>query len=116
MGIFFLWIILSFVLALIGNNRTIGFFATLLISFFLSPLIGFVVLLFSKNIQDEEYKANVLKQLESSKEKSVPVVAKSVQEKNSDNLTQLEKLFDLKEKGIITVEEFEQQKAKLLNM
>jgi hypothetical protein len=116
MVIFFGWIIFSFILGFIGSSRTAGFWGTFLVSLILSPLVGFVILLFSKNIQDEEYKANVLKQLEISKEKSVPVVPKSVQEKNADNLKQLEKLFELKEKGIITVEEFDQQKAKLLNM
>ncbi|AFD06237.1 SHOCT domain-containing protein [Solitalea canadensis] len=32
-----------------------------------------------------------------------------------DNLSKIEKLFELKEKGVLTEEEFIQQKSKLLN-
>jgi multidrug resistance efflux pump len=38
----------------------------------------------------------------------------TVQTNQADNLTQLERLAELKSKGVITQEEFDQQKAKLL--
>jgi hypothetical protein len=41
------WIILSIVVGLIGNGRTIGFMGGFFVSIFFSPLIGLIVTLIS---------------------------------------------------------------------
>tara|TARA_R110000782_G_scaffold269225_1_gene366939 strand:- start:37997 stop:38329 length:333 start_codon:yes stop_codon:yes gene_type:complete len=46
--IFVVWIILCFVVAFAGKNKTIGYGGTFLISLLLSPLIGLIVALVSK--------------------------------------------------------------------
>ncbi|TAN17200.1 MAG: hypothetical protein EPN37_07035 [Chitinophagaceae bacterium] len=54
--IFILWIILSFVVAAIGNKRKIGFVWSLLASLFLSPIIGLIIVTFSdkRDFEEEE--------------------------------------------------------------
>ena len=52
MGIFFGWIIFSFVVGFIGSERKIGFWGAFFLSILLSPLIGLIIALVSKNKED----------------------------------------------------------------
>lgn len=60
MGMFFGWIIFSCVVGALGSRRNIGFWSSFLLSIFLSPLVGLIVVLFSKDKEDEIYKQRVL--------------------------------------------------------
>ena len=55
-----LWLIISAVLASAGAERQIGGFVAFLISFFLSPIAGFIAVLFSKDVNEERYKREML--------------------------------------------------------
>lgn len=46
-GFVFLWIILSWVIGLLGRNKRFGFSGNFLIAFLFSPLVGAIVLLAS---------------------------------------------------------------------
>lgn len=52
------WIIISFVLAIYGGKRKIGFGVSLLVSLLLSPLIGFICVALSERIQNNKAKNN----------------------------------------------------------
>lgn len=112
MGIFAGWIVLSFFVGLLGSDRNIGFWGSLFISLLLSPVIGLLVTLFSKTDADtkREYLSIKLQkeQLEESKKKNNNTSTYSVSD-------ELEKLYNLKEKGVLTEEEYNNQKATLLN-
>ena len=91
--------ILSVVVALIGNNRKIGAAAAFFASVFLSPLIGLILVLASKRNDQEAYEQKMLE------------TASQGKVSTADELLKLKSLLD---SGVITPEEFEQQKAKLL--
>jgi hypothetical protein len=65
MEIFFTWIIASFVVGIIGGNRKIGFWTTFFISLILSPLIGLIFVLVSKD-SDEVQKNSITDEIEKS--------------------------------------------------
>ena len=56
----FFWLIISAVLASAGAKRQIGGFTTFIISLFLSPIAGFIAVLFSKDVSEETYKQEIL--------------------------------------------------------
>jgi len=85
MEIFFLWIPVSFAVAFLGIDRKIGYWGTFILSILLSPLVGIIIALTSK--RKREYLSHVQ--------------------------SELTKLKDMKEKGLLTEDEFKQQKAKL---
>lgn len=87
--IFFIWIVLSFFAAFAGEGKKVGYWGAFLWSILLSPLIGLIIGLIS--------------------------APKEEPKKETINVAdELKKLGALKEKGTITEEEFEKQKAKLL--
>lgn len=53
MGIFIVWFILCFLVAIAGNEKKIGYWGTFFLSLLLSPLIGLIIALVSgkKNTQ-----------------------------------------------------------------
>ncbi|MDI3319144.1 hypothetical protein [Pinibacter soli] len=54
MGTVIIWIALSFIIAFFGSNKKIGFLGSLLISLLLSPIVGFIVTLLSKDLQTDK--------------------------------------------------------------
>ena len=95
--IFLFWFNFAVVVALMGDSRKIGVWAAFFISIFLSPLIGFIVVLAS----DKKHPQRVIIQ-------SVPEVPTS----KADELTKMKGLLDA---GTISKDEFEVQKSKILN-
>ncbi len=56
----FFWIVLSFVAGFMGSNRKIGFFGAFLLSLILSPVIGIIFVLVSKDKRDELWQQKLL--------------------------------------------------------
>lgn len=108
MGIVITWIILSFVVGAIGSSRTIGFGGAFFASLFLSPVIGFILVLTSKDKEDID---NQKKQ-----EEVLSKIENNTQKVGASNITdELKKLKELLDEGVLTTEEFEMQKKKLLS-
>lgn len=90
-----LYIVVCALVATIGIGRQIGFFLSFVISLLTTPVIGLIVTALSSknkaevNVETSSNKGNI-----------------------SDELL---KLSELKDKGILTEEEFMKQKSKLLN-
>jgi hypothetical protein len=116
MFIFLCWLGLSFIAGYIGSDRKIGFWGGFLLSIFLSPLIGFIVVALSKVSQQEEYEEEILQtqiQQQKTLERISEQTAAGTQLSISDEIL---KLKDLQERGILTEDEFETQKRKLLGI
>lgn len=101
--IFVLWIVFSLVVGAIGSSRNIGFWGAFLLSLLLSPVIGLIIALVSKDKQAEEVQEKQLETLEAIRNDRGVSVA-----------DEIEKLIRLKENGTLNEEEFEEQKKKLL--
>ena len=106
------WIILSFVVAFIGSDRKIGYWGTFFLSLLLSPIIGAIFALASqRNIQVSNYRIPVY---ESVRDESISETSND--NNRTSNAEQLEKLAALKEKGILTEDEFIQEKKKIIGV
>jgi hypothetical protein len=57
------WLILSMVMGMIGDSKTIGFWSSFLLSLILSPVIGAFAILVSKDKQTDIFEKEVLKYL-----------------------------------------------------
>ena len=114
MFLFFTWILLSVVAGFIGSDRKIGFWMAFLLSIVLSPIIGIIVAAISKVEYEEEYEEAILEtqiQQQKTLEKISEQNALSTNYSISD---EIKKLKELQNEGILTEEEFEAQKKKLL--
>lgn len=114
MGIFFTWIILSFVVGFIGSVRKIGFGGAFFISLILSPLIGLIFTLISKTNADEKYRESVL-ETQKRQEESLKKLSKSEPIQKISIADEIEKLQSLKNKNIISEEEFVRLKNKIID-
>ena len=107
-GAVFMWIIFSVIVGFIGKSRKIGFAAAFFLSLLLSPLIGIIITLVSKNKEDEAYKEKVLEAQQKQTE--------TLQNLKSDRslAVELEKLQELKENGTLSEDEYQKAKQKML--
>ncbi|MFC4230582.1 SHOCT domain-containing protein [Parasediminibacterium paludis] len=102
----------AFIGLVFGTSRTIGFFGAFLLSLILSPLLGLIIsLFFPTNEEDARQKQILATQQATLKAMQQQQQPKQVAPSLSDELL---KLKDLVDKGVITQDEFETQKKKLL--
>ena len=114
MGIFFGWIIFSFVVGFVGSGRKIGFFGAFFLSLLLSPLIGLIIALVSKNEADEAYKTEVLT-VQQNQQETLKKLSETERIKTVSIADELAKLKIMREDGIITEDEFQNLKNKIIN-
>ncbi|PWK27213.1 putative oligomerization/nucleic acid binding protein [Arcicella aurantiaca] len=98
--IYLSWFVFTILVGILGTYRKIGGAGAFFLSLFLSPLIGVIFTLASEKLTDIAYKESMLKSVDEAKK--------------ANNLTDLEKLHELKEKGILTEEEYQEKKNKIL--
>jgi phosphate/sulfate permease len=114
MEIVLLWILLSFVVAGIGSNRKIGFLGGLLASIVFSPIIGFLFTILSDRLEDEKFK----KQVQSTQQKQNDALIKiaNLEKAKTESVSdEIIKLNELRINKVISEEEFQKLKSKLLN-
>lgn len=113
METFFIWILLSFAVGFVGKGRKIGYGGAFLCSLFLSPVIGLLIALVSKEQGGEEYRQQVLEtqrqQAESLRnlearqqddaQKPIPILP-------ADPRARVNRLRELRDMGSITQDEF----------
>lgn len=102
-------IILCIIAGVVGSNRKIGFFIPFFISFFLTPIVGIIVALCSRSL-DDIAKDNRMMEIQEEKLK----LAKEKVNVN-DIITQLEKLAAIKDSGVLTDEEFQKMKDEIMS-
>lgn len=110
MEIVFGWVVFSIVIGIVGSYRKIGFFGAFFTSLLLSPLIGLIFTLTSKNIEDEKYKEELLRSLKRQQYGS---------NRNSDNEflikeNELKELKRLRDYASITENEYQYRKNELM--
>ena len=102
------WIFFSLVVGAIGADRTIGFWGSFFISLLLSPVIGFIIVLF--------YKSNATAAAEIKSRRIQEETLEAIKNKPEKNIAEeLQKLSDLKENGVLDDQEFLVAKQKLLS-
>lgn len=94
-----LYLGICFLVGTVGINRHIGYWGTVLISFFLSPLMGIIISLLSHKKEISQTKIVV--------ENRTSIASKS-------NIELIKEYQELKNIGAITEEEFTKIKSKLL--
>lgn len=131
--VFIVWVLLCWGVAALASSRGRSGFGFFLLSFFFSPLLGLIVVLVIKNLtveaeresekrreddwREQERKREHEKQLESLRVLAAKVPASA--DMNTVFLgslaDELQKLASLRDKGVLTSDEFERQKQTLLN-
>lgn len=115
MGFFFGWIVFSFVVGFVGTGRKIGFWGAFFLSLLLSPLLGLIITLVSKDESTEEYKTEMLN-LQRKQQEDINKLKTQGSYTSAPSVTEeLIKLAELKYDGVITEEEFQMYKKKLLD-
>lgn len=106
-----IWVVMSVVVGIISTDKKMGFLGGFMLSIILSPLVGFIITLFSKSIEQENREKELL---ENQKEQTRLLAEKS--ENNTISIAdEIEKLISLKDKGLLTEEEFQKAKQRLIN-
>ena len=113
MEIIIMWIIFSIIVGAIGSSRNIGFAGAFFLSLLLSPVIGLIITLISKNKEDEKYKETMLETQKKQEESLLNLKKESG--KSISVADELKKLIKMKEDGLITEEDLRKAKEKLLN-
>jgi len=114
MIVFLLWIGLSLMIASFGDSRKIGFWGGFFACLLLSPVIGAIFIAASDKKEDIATKKRILNTQEIQSEALRVMLNESKQSKTSVS-DELIKLNDLRSNNVITEEEFQKLKNKLLN-
>lgn len=101
------WFILSLLVGLIGNERKIGFWAAFGFSLILSPVIGIIITLVSKNVETEKRENEILE----TQKKTASLLQEKSKQSIADEIT---KLHEMKQKGMLSELEYDIAKANLL--
>ena len=113
MEIVFTWFIFSLIVGAIGSGRKIGFGGAFFLSLLLSPLIGLIITLVSKNKEDEKYKKEIL---ETQKLQQNALSKLSETGSKISIVDELEKLNNLKLNNQISEEEYQNLRNKIINL
>lgn len=57
-----IWLALSFLVAWMGSERKVGFWGALILSLLLSPLVGFIITILSKTLEQERREMRMLEE------------------------------------------------------
>jgi hypothetical protein len=102
-------IVLSIVFGYIGIDRTCGFYLPFILTLFLTPIAGLVVLALSKSNQTAELEKQQLMAL---KQQTGAQVTVSSNVESADS--KLQKIADLLERNLITREEYELKRRQII--
>ncbi len=111
MEILIFWIILSVFVGMLGSGRNIGFAGAFFISLLLSPIIGFIVTIISKDKDDEKHKDAVLK----NQQAQTQALQQTLNKSNQHNVTELERISKLKKEGYLTEVEYQKLKNNIIS-
>lgn len=114
MEIFLSWIIFRFVVGFIGLGRGIGFLGAFILSLLISPIIGLIIALVSKNKEDEAYKQKVLT-AQQNQQNALSKLTKTEDNTRISIADELEKLRKLRDTNSITEEEYLKLKERVIN-
>ncbi len=107
MEIIGLWLIGTIVVAIIGNGRKIGVIGALFASLLLSPLIGLIITLSSKRLEDMEMEKQTAQEAKKQTAALEAMRAGSLAD-------QLQRLAEMRDAGTISDDDYTAAKNKLL--
>ena len=110
MGIFLMWILLACIVGAIASDKAMGFWGGFLWSFFLSPVIGIIIVLTSKS-KFQQQQENQMMHNQVQQTQVLSQLSKANQPSTTDELLKLKKLLD---DQAITKEEYEKLKKQQL--
>lgn len=110
-GILVVYLIVSLTIGAFGKDKKIGFWGAFLLSFFFTPLVGILVVIFSKSKEEMEREARSYKIQQAQKEAIERMEAKRT---SSDAVDELVKLKSLLDSGAINQSEFDNMKASIM--
>ena len=110
--IIFWWLVLSIVIGIIGSYRKIGGFWAFVISILLSPVIGLIVVLFSKSKKEEEYEQKLLK-VQREQRDELEEIKQNISKKSIPD--ELERIKKMKDEGLLSEEEYQKAKEKIIS-
>lgn len=96
-----LWFIFSLIVGAMGSSTKLGFWGGFLISLFLSPVVGFIIIMVSGSNEETV--------------KQVKTVAEAAAQPKKSIEARLFDLNELKEKRIITPEEYDDRRKAILS-
>ena len=102
---------IAVIIGAFGKEKKIGFWGAFLLSFFFTPLVGILVVIFSKSKAEMEREARSYKIQQAQREAIGRMEARQA---TSNMVDELAKLQTLLEKGAITREEFDSMKASVM--
>jgi hypothetical protein len=104
------WIVVSLIIGAIGSSRKIGFEGAFFLSLLLSPLLGLIITLVSKSKDAIKYEQEVL-----ATQKKQQETLEKIKYQNISSITdELKKIKDLLDSNVISAEEFETLKKKII--
>lgn len=110
------WIIFSFIVGFVGTGKNIGFWGAFLLSLFLSPIIGLIIALTSKDVKEEEHKKETLQAQKDQKETLEQISEKHhVNTEPKSIADELEKLKKLRDQEIISEEEYQKLRSRIID-
>ena len=114
MEILLIWIIGAAIVGAIGSGKTIGFGGAFFLSLLLSPLLGFIIVLFypskesqQQSLEQQKMQTQILQSMAASQSTSKSSHQHSIAD-------EIQKLKSLRDADAITEQEFQVQKQKLL--
>lgn len=112
------WITISVIIGLLGRNRKIGFWGGFLSSIILSPIVGFFVTFFSKTFKEQKLEQEMLEYKKERARLLAEISENKMCDKSEDHIIRIaddiEELLNLKEKGLLSEDEFQEAKQRLL--
>ncbi len=109
-----LWFLFALLVGAVGSGRMIGFGGAFLLALLLSPLLGFIIVLFypskesqQRSLDQQQMQTQILQSMAASQTASNSGSSQSI----ADEIQKLKVLYDA---GAITEQEFVIQKQKLL--
>jgi hypothetical protein len=103
----FLWGFFAMIVGLIASDKAMGFWGGFLLSLLLSPVIGVIIVLFSKSKQTHIMEQRVINSLDHQ--------PKPQQAPSLSVIQQLSELEDLKSKNLVTEEEYTRLRGKIMS-
>lgn len=133
-GVIFVWGLLALGVAMLADTRGRSAFGFFLLSFFLSPILGLIVVLVMKNLTEEQAKEAIRRREADAQEEqrrreheahleSIRAIAPK-KEESANHLSkmptlsiadEIRKLGELRSAGLLSDEEFATEKKKLLS-
>jgi Short C-terminal domain len=115
MTLLVVWVLFALLVGWLGEDRVIGFWGSFFVALLLSPLVGFIVVIFSKPLKEKELQQQTFNaQVVQNSLLAQMANGKAGGQQSFSVADELEKLKKLLDSGALTQEEYQKAKGKLM--